>query len=246
MHRQQTQISKYQNPIQNTRQYTNQNTIIRHQYNTTTNNYPIMPVMPIIAINVGNVGQHASPVPNNEPRNQTHRQRQTVNQTTHQHTHTTTKLIYICMSCGLKHLNQNTCCNNTPVKLSSIFTGSALEGNDFQLTDLFNKQRSGLFNQVPLNTECLSDAVNNQQRIKLYSLKNYTITGQENQRNNRFSQCNNITTPLTDCVYILIPFNLPRLYVPSYGVIQLDARNSFTLPAGELVTINNDIKTIVI
>lgn len=217
--------------MQRQHSHISKNQIIRNQYNT-MNNYQVMTPQntPLISINIGQV----SSATNNEPRNQSYKPPQITQQTSQ---------TYVCISCGSKHTRQHLCCNNTTIKLTSIFTGSALDDTDFTLSDLFKRQRISLFNQVPLNNGCLSDAINNQQRIKLYSLKKYYITGTGNRQS---TKCYNLTTPLTDCIYILIPFSLPRLYIPNYGVIQLDARNSFTLPTRELVTINNDTKKIVI
>lgn len=252
MHRQQTPISKYQY----TKQYTNQNntqqkntqqkntlqnnTLIRNQYNT-TNNYQVITPYNKSLISI-NIGQLTSAQPNNEPRNQSHRQ-----SPRNIHHVTSTAPAYLCLSCGSKHIHGRNCCSNIAIKISSIFTGSALDDANFDITELFKTKHTGLLNQTPLNSDSLSDAINNQQRIKLYSLKQYTIiSGTDNPRSNRPRQYNYITTRLTDCVYILIPFSLPRIYIPNYGIIQLDARNSFTLPTRELVTINNDTKKIVI
>lgn len=253
---------------------------ITNQYNTVNNYTHAAQHMPIVAINLiqrplllNNNNKPHQPIQNTAQSrehgkgnvNKQYHSKNNQNQPYHP-----VKLNYICTTCGELKSQVINCCQNNTIKISSIFIGSALECPTFKLTHLFTKSKSDIFNQVPLTNEIISEAINNQQHIKLYSLKSYSLANNDNnittrtegnesqitsvdhQRYERLELNVNsmpqkvINTPLNDCVYILIPNNQSRLYVPKYGVIQLDGRNSFTLPTMEYVTVNNDIKKIII
>ncbi len=218
---------------------------ITNNYNIVNNNCGMMPVIainiatrPISAITTNERSKHP-----HKPDNYPHKH----NQHQHKVTTTTPSNTYICLSCCELYTRFTSCCQNSSVKITSIFSGSGLECETLKIKHLFSNSHTKSLVQVPLTKECLSEVVNNQQRIKLYSLKSYSATNAQQTDNSNFGRSAMIyEIPITDCIYILIPNQLPRLYVPKYGVIQLDARNSLILPTREHVTINNDTKKIVV
>jgi hypothetical protein len=214
-------------------------------------------MMPVIAINITSRQSPAAPTRERSKHkriytaektdNQPHKHRQAINQNSHQHNVTNPSDTHICLSCGILQSRSTSCCLNTVVKLTSIFSGSGFDCENFKINHLFSNSYTKTLAQVPLTMECLSEVVNNQQRIKLYSLKSYSITNISRTENNTIGRAPMLyEIPISECIYILIPNHLPRLYVPKYGVIQLDARNSLILPTREHVTINNDTKNIVV
>jgi hypothetical protein len=239
---------------------------ITSNYPKITNNYNIMNnncgMMPVIAINITprsmssattttesrNKRVYSQDKPDNHP----HKHRDSTTQKSHQHklpnpSNPNPSNLYICITCGTFSTQVTSCCQNKVIKITSIFSGNGLECENFKINHLFSKSNMKALIQVPLTMECLSEVVNNQQRIKLYSLKSYSVTNTAQTDNNNFGRSAMIyEVPITECIYILIPNHLPRLYVPKYGVIQLDARNSLILPTREHATINNDTKKIVV
>lgn len=179
--------------------------------------------------------------------NNPHKHRQPITQNLHQHKVTKPGDTHLCLVCGELYTRYTSCCQNSSVKITSIFSGNGLECETLKIKHLISNSHNKSLTQVPLTKECLSEVVNNEQRIKLYSLKSYSVTNTQQTDNNNFSRSAMIyEVPITECIYILVPNQLPRLYVPKYGVIQLDARNSLILPTREHVTINNDTKKIVV
>ena len=235
---------------------------IQSKYPKITNNYNIVNnncgMMPVIAINITSRPISTATATTEGPQykhiysddktvNHPHKHRVSTIQNLHQHKLPNPSNSYICITCGTFSSQGTSCCQNKVIKITSIFSGSGLECENFKINHLFNKSNAKALTQVPLTVECLSEVVNNQQRIKLYSLKSYSVTNTAHTDNNNIGRGPMIyETPISECVYILIPNQLPRLYVPKYGVIMLDARNSLILPTREHVTINNDTKKIVV
>lgn len=223
---------------------------ITNNYNITNNNCGMMP---LISINFASRPLSARPTTSDGPTRQVNHPHKPDNHphkhNQHQHkvTTTTPSNTYICLSCCELYTRFTSCCQNSSVKLTSIFSGSGLECENLKIKHLFSNSHIKSFAQVPLSRECVAEVVNNEQLIKLYSLKSYSSTNAQQTDNNNFGRSAMIyEVPIKDCIYILIPNQLPRLYVPKYGVIQLDARNSLLLPTREHVTINNDTKKIVV
>jgi hypothetical protein len=235
---------------------------IQSKYPKITNNYNIINnncgMMPVIAINITSRPTSTATATTERPRNKhiysedktfnhPHKHRVSTIQNSHQHNVTNPSNTHICLSCGILQSRFTSCCQNNVIKITSIFSGSGLDCENFKIKHLFGTSYTKALTQVPLTLECLSEVVNNQQRIKLYSLKSYSITNTAQTDNNNISRGPMIyDIPISECVYILIPNQLPRLYIPKYGVIMLDARNSLILPTREHVTINNDTKKIVV